>query len=146
MAKAGLNFISGATHAQFVRAMSMRHLLRPWALIEPQRSPVLQELALLRLRASGPPTHERELKAWQGKKLMEPQRRLEAKKRRAETMVKKKQATVARLVDAVEGVATVKDQAKRVAAAAAALEPPEPPPKKHKKGAKAAIEEEEDSE
>ena len=90
--------------------------------------------------------YERELKAWQGKKLLEPQRRLESKKRRAETMAKKKEALIDRLVDAVEGVATVKDQTKLVAAVTAALEPPEPPPKKKAKGAKAAVEEEDESE
>lgn len=88
--------------------------------------------------------YQRELAAWRGKKLLEPQRRLESKKRRAETLAKKKEALIDRLVDAVEGVATVKDQTKLVAAVTAALEPPEPPPKKQKKGAKAAVEEEED--
>ena len=88
--------------------------------------------------------YERELAAWKGKKLMEPQRRLESKRRRAVTMAKKKEATIARVVAAVEGVATIKDQTKLVAAVTAALEPPEPPPKKHKKGAKAAVEEEDD--
>ena len=91
--------------------------------------------------------YQRELAAWKGRKMMEPALRLESKKRRAETMAAKKQATVARLVDAVEGVTAVKDKTKLAAAVTAALEAPEPPKKKQKKGAtKAAVEEDDDSE
>ena len=90
--------------------------------------------------------YQRELAAWKGRKMMEPALRLESKKRRAETMAAKKQATVARLVDAVEGIVTVNDKAKLAAAVADALEPPAEAPKKKAKKAKKVHVEEGDSE
>ena len=71
--------------------------------------------------------YQREMSAWQGRKLMEPARRLESKKRRAETMEKKRLATVQRIVEAVEkNGGNVKDKVRLAKAVAAALEPPEP--------------------
>ena len=85
--------------------------------------------------------------AWQGRKLQEPARRLESNKRRAETMAKKEQDMVARIVAAVQGLAKVKDADMLTAAIADALTPP-PAQKKRKKAKTAkpleAVEEDDD--
>ena len=46
--------------------------------------------------------YQRDYDAWRGKKLMEPARRLESKKRRADTLEKKRLFTVQRILEAVE--------------------------------------------
>ena len=71
--------------------------------------------------------YQREMSAWQARKLLEPSRRLESKKRRAETIEKKRIATVQRVVEVVEkNGGNVKDKVRLAKAVAAALEPPEP--------------------
>lgn len=86
--------------------------------------------------------------AWQGRKLQEPARRLESNKRRAETMAKRHEETIARIVAAVQGLATIKEKGKLTAAIADALTPPPAQKKRRKKATKAkpleAVEEEED--
>jgi len=86
--------------------------------------------------------------AWQGRKLQEPARRLESNKRRAETMAKRHEETIARIVAAVQRLAKVKDEDALHAAIAAALTPP--PAQKKRKKAKTAkpmetVEEDDDS-
>lgn len=71
--------------------------------------------------------YQREMSAWQARKLLEPSRRLESKKRRAETIEKKRIAVVQRILEAVEkNGGNVKDKVRLAKAVAAALEPPEP--------------------
>lgn len=71
--------------------------------------------------------YQREMSAWQARKLLEPSRRLESKKRRADTLEKKRIATVQRILEAVEkNGGNVKDKVRLAKAVAAALEPPEP--------------------
>ena len=86
--------------------------------------------------------YERELDAWRGRKLMEPQMRLEAKKRRAATIAKKKADAIDRVVAAVGGIVAVKDKTKLAEVVAAALAPAEEAKKRSKKTAR--VEEEGD--
>lgn len=60
----GLNYDDLALHAQLQRALKPRHLLRPWALLTPQRPPAAQEAELLALRAALPPPERKLPLAW----------------------------------------------------------------------------------
>ena len=79
--------------------------------------------------------YERELDAWRGRKLQEPAKRLDAKKRRAETVAKKKRDLITDIVDKVTTALGADAAAKKKAMAAVSnlLEPAEEPKKKQKR-------------
>ena len=89
--------------------------------------------------------YENAYDAWRGRKLQEPANRLDAKKRRAATIAKKKAETIDRVCAAVESIVQVKDTDKLAEVVTAALEPAEEAPTKRAKKT-ARVEEEGDSE
>ena len=88
--------------------------------------------------------YERELAAHRGRQLMQPQRRLETAKKRKATLLQRRADSIGRVVKAVKGLGSVKDDDALAVAIADALEPPEPPKKKAKKAKKVAEEEEDE--
>lgn len=88
-----------------------------------------------------------ELSAWRGRQLLLPKMREASVAKRKATLASKMEATVERICDAVENVATVKERDALAAAVAAALAPPAASSKSRKRAKKdKAAEVDEDSE